>query len=150
MPTFNYEAMNQTGHREDLGAAMDRCAAEGHPVDVALDCVGGPQLGANLAKLAPGGRWVLIATLGGAQTEISLRQLLNSGARLIGSKLRSRPVAQKARIIRELAERVWPQIEAGNIRPVIHRVLPIAQAEEAHAVLERRENTGKVVLRIAP
>jgi len=135
---------------EDLGEAMDRCAAEGAPVDVVLDCVGGPQLGANLARLAPGGRWILIATLGGTQAEINLRSLLNSGARLIGSKLRSRPVAEKARIIRELTERVWPQIEEGSIRPVIHRVLPIAQAEKAHAVLECRENTGKVVLRIAP
>jgi len=130
----------------DLGAVLDACEAEGRPVNVVLDCVGGPDLGRHFGKLARGGRWVLIATLGGETTQIDLRLVLTRGLRLIGSTLRSRPVATKARVIAGLAERVWPAFADGRMRPVIHRVLPIQQAEDAHAILERRENIGKVVL----
>lgn len=133
---------------QDLGSVFAACAAEGRPVDVVLDCVGGPDLGPHLAQLAPGGRWVLIALLGGSRTELDLRPLLARGVRLIGSTLRSRPLAVKARILRGLREEIWPEIAAGRIRPVIDRVLPIEEAEAAHAVLERRENVGKVVLRV--
>jgi NADPH2:quinone reductase len=136
-------------HETDLGGVLDRCAKEGRAVDVVLDCVGGPDLGPHLAKLAAGGRWVLIATLAGTRTDLDLRPILLRGLRLIGSTLRGRPLETKARILRELAERVWPEIDAGRIRPVVHQVLPIERAEEAHAILERRENVGKVVLQIA-
>ncbi len=130
-------------HHQDLGVVMDA-----NPVDVTLDCVGGAQLGACIEKMARGGRWILIATLGGVSAEVSLRPVLTRGLRLIGSTLRSRPPEMKARIMRELGERVWPKIASGEIRPVIHAVLPIQQAEEAHAILERNENIGKVVLEI--
>lgn len=132
----------------DLGAVLAACEAEGRPVNVVLDCVGGTDLGRHFGKLARGGRWVLIATLGGELTEIDLRLVLTRGLRLIGSTLRSRPAATKARVIAGLAERVWPAFADGRMRPVIHRVLPIEQAEEAHAILERRENIGKVVLEV--
>lgn len=129
--------------RDDLGAVLDA-----HPADIALDCVGGESLAHCIEKLAPGGRWILIATLGGEFAEISLRPILKRGIRLIGSTLRSRPPEMKARILRELGENVWPKLASGEIRPVIHAVLPIGRAEEAHAILERNENTGKVVLEI--
>lgn len=125
----------------DLGRMMDE-----HPVDVALDCAGGGDLGKHLEKMAPGGRWILVATLGGETSEIALRPLLKRGLRLIGSTLRSRSTAMKGRILADLETKVWPKIEAGLIRPVIYKTLPMAEADAAHGILARNENTGKVVL----
>lgn len=130
-------------HRDDPVAAF-----EAHPVDIALDCVGGEVLGNCIEKLAPGGRWILISTLGGEFARISLRPILKRGIRLIGSTLRSRPTEMKARILHGLEEKVWPKFASKEIRPVIHAVLPVARAEEAHAILQRNGNIGKVVLEI--
>lgn len=124
-------------------------AFEAHPVDIALDCVGGEVLGNCIERLAPGGRWILISTLGGEFARISLRPILKRGIRLIGSTLRSRPTEMKARILHELEEKVWPKFASKEIHPVIHAVLPVARAEEAHAILQRNGNIGKVVLEIA-
>jgi len=131
---------------EDLGAAMDACAGEGRPVAVALDCVGGADLGPHLARMADGGRWILIATLGGERSEIPLRAVLKRGLRLIGSTLRSRPLGMKKRVIDGLHDLVWPAIADGRVKPVVHRTLPILRVDEAHRFLERNENIGKVVL----
>ncbi len=125
----------------DLGKAMDE-----NPVNIVLDCAGGAELGRNLEKLAPGGRWILIATLGGETCEIALRPILKRGLRLIGSTLRSRSNSMKGRILAELEQRVWPKIESGTIRPLMYKVLPIAEADAAHGILSRNENTGKVAL----
>ncbi len=130
-------------HHDDLGKVLDA-----NPVDVVLDCVGGDALGRHIEKLAPGGRWVLIATLGGEHAEIALRPILKRGLRLIGSTLRSRTPAMKARILAEMRERIWPALESGRIRPVIHEVLPVTDAEKAHAILAAGRNIGKVVLQI--
>lgn len=130
-------------HRDDPAAAF-----EAHPVDIALDCVGGEVLGSCIGKLSPGGRWILISTLGGEFARISLRPILKRGIRLIGSTLRSRSTEMKTRILHELEEKVWPKFGSKEIRPVIHAVLPVRQAEEAHAILQRNENIGKVVLEI--
>ena len=134
--------------KDDVGAAFDRAVEECGGVDVVLDCVGGADLGDQFGRLARGGRWVVIATLGGPKCEVDLRSLLVRGLRLIGSTLRGRPLDIKARIIRGLRERVWPEIEAGRIRPVVYRELPMARVAEAHEILERRENVGKVVLTV--
>jgi NADPH2:quinone reductase len=128
---------------------LDRVLEE-HPVDIAMDCVGGPDLGAHLERLARGGRWILIGTLGGERSEIALRPILQRGLRLIGSMLRSRSDEMKAAVLRKLEADVWPRIETGEIQPVIYRVLPIQEAEEAHAILARNENIGKVVLKVRP
>ncbi len=131
-------------HRtDDLGAAL----AE-HPVDIALDCVGGPEVGRHLEKMARGGRWIMIATLGGNLTEIDLGKFFRLGVRLIGSTLRSRSSEVKAEILAGLERLLWPAFAAGTIRPVIHQTLPITQAEAAHAILQNRENLGKVVLTV--
>ena len=91
---------------------------------------------------------MLIATLGGEHAEIALRPILKRGLRLIGSTLRSRTPAMKARILAEMRERIWPALESGRIRPVIHEVLPVTDAEKAHAILAAGRNIGKVVLQI--
>jgi NADPH:quinone reductase len=134
--------------KQDVGAVLDRRLEEGCPVELVMDWIGGADLGIHLSKMAKGGRWILIATLGGELTQISLRPLLTRGIRLIGSTLRSRSLEMKGRILRELTRLVWPKFEAGVIRPGIYRVLPIDRAEEAHGILERGENIGKVVLTV--
>ena len=126
---------------DDLGAALEE-----HPVDIALDCVGGPDLGRHIGKMAAGGRWVVIATLGGAQTQLDVNLFFRRGLRLIGSTLRSRTPAMKAEILAGLERLLWGAFSAGTIRPIIYRTLPMTQAEAAHAVLQKRENLGKVVL----
>ncbi len=128
---------------QDLAAVMDK-----HSVDIALDCIGGPALGECIAKLAVGGRWIVIATLGGAMTEIDMNKFFRRGIKLIGSTLRSRSAALKADILSGMEKTLWPAFAAGKIRVVIHETLPITEAEAAHAILERRENIGKVVLTV--
>ncbi|MCG1055307.1 NAD(P)H-quinone oxidoreductase [Mycetohabitans sp. B5] len=115
-------------------------------VDVILDMVGGSYVGRELSALAEGGRIVLIALLGGANAQINLGEVLRRRLTLTGSTLRPRPVAFKAAIAAQLHERVWPLIEQGAIKPVIHQVFPAEQAAAAHAMMERGEHIGKIVL----
>lgn len=128
---------------EDLCSAMEQ-----HPVDIALDCIAGPELGRCLEKMATGGRWVVIATMGGARTELDANLFFRRGLRLIGSTLRSRTPEMKAEILAGLERTLWEAFSAGTIKPVIHATLPITRAEEAHAILQNRENLGKVVLTV--
>lgn len=120
----------------------------GHPVDVAMDCVAGPDLGACLAAMARGGRWIVIATLGGGKAEIDVNNLFRRGVRLIGSTLRGRSNEMKFKIVAGLEKQFWPDISSGKIKALIHEVLPVTRAEQAHAILRRRENKGKVVLKM--
>jgi NADPH:quinone reductase len=115
-------------------------------VDVILDMVGGGYVPRELSALADGGRIVLIATLGGSKAEIATHEILRRRLTITGSTLRARPVEFKARIARELKERVWPLIEDKRIKPVVFRVFPAAQAADAHALMESSEHVGKIVL----
>jgi NADPH2:quinone reductase len=115
-------------------------------VDVILDMVGGGYVPRELSALADGGRIVLIATLGGSKAEVAMHEILRRRLTITGSTLRARPVEFKARIARELKERVWPLVEEGRIKPVVFRVFPAAQAAEAHALMESSEHVGKIVL----
>ncbi len=118
----------------------------GTPVSVSMDCLCGETLGKSLPYMAEGGYWVVISTLAGTETNVQLRPLLQKGLHLVGSMLRKRTPEFKAKLLSLLVEQVWPKIEAGEIRPTVYKVLPIEQAEAAHAILERGENIGKVVL----
>lgn len=120
----------------------------GTPVNVAMDCLSGDMLGKSLPYMAKGGYWVVISTLAGVETNVLLRPLLTKGLHLVGSMLRNRTPEFKAFLLSELVKNVWPKIESGAIRPSIYRVFPITQAADAHAVLERSENIGKVVLTV--
>ncbi len=119
-----------------------------HPADIALDCVAGSELGPCLKTMAGGGRWIVIATLGGTVSEIDMRDFFKRGIRLIGSTLRSRTSEMKSRILADLERQVWNQFSSGAIKSVIHKTLPITNAEEAHEILQNRENMGKVVLEV--
>lgn len=120
----------------------------GTPVSVSMDCLSGETLGKSLPYMARGGYWIVISTLAGVETNVMLRPLLTKGLHLVGSMLRNRTPSFKAYILSELVKNVWPKIEAGEIKPSIYKVLPITEAEAAHAILERGENVGKVVLRV--
>jgi len=98
--------------------------------------------------MARGGYWIVIATLSGVETNVMLRPLLTKGLHLVGSTLRSRTPDFKAYILSELVKNVWPKIESKEIVPSIYKVFSIEQAEDAHAVLQRNENIGKVVLTV--
>ena len=129
--------------QEDVAAVLKQ-----HPVDVALDCVAGKDLGACLETMARGGRWIVIATLGGGRSEVNVADFFRRGVKLIGSTLRSRSSEMKAEILAGLERQLWPAFSSGQIKVLIHKALPITQAEEAHAILQRQENLGKVVLTV--
>ena len=130
---------------EEVLKAEEEC---GTPVFVSMDCLSGETLGKSLPYMARGGYWIVISTLAGIETTVQLRPLLTKGLHLVGSMLRNRTPEFKAYILSELVKNVWPKIEDGTIKPSIHKVLPMEKAEEAHAILERGENIGKVVLRV--
>ncbi len=121
---------------------------EGEGVDVILDMVGAEYLARNISLLKVKGRLVFIATLGGAEAIVNIGQLMGKRARLIGSVLRARPVEEKAEIIRRFRQQFWEQVEEGSIRPVIDKVMPVAEAHAAHERMRAYENIGKIVLKV--
>lgn len=134
---------------KDLAEVLKEQMEAGHPVDVAIDCVGGEGMGRCLPYLSHGARWIMIAALGGGLTEVDLRNIFVRNVRIIGSTLRPRSPQMKAQIMECLVREVWPLIENGQIKPVIYKVFPIAEAEEAQAILYRNENVGKVVMTVS-
>lgn len=133
---------------EPLEEALRQEAEAGRPVNVAIDCLGGETMGRCLPFLAHGARWIMIAALAGQRSGIDLKTIYVKNIRIIGSTLRSRAPAFKAELLKRLVKEVWPLVEAGRVRPTIHRILPITQAEAAQEILYRGENVGKVVLRV--
>ena len=134
--------------REDLVEVLKTQLEEGHPVDVAIDCVGGEIVGKCVHYLKHGARWIMIAALSGYHTEIDLKNIYVRNVRLIGSTLRSRAPEVKAQILANLVKDIWPKVENGEIKPTIHAVLPIQSAEEAQDILYKGQNVGKVVLTV--
>ena len=114
--------------------------------DVVLDMVAGDYIGRELECVADDGRIAVIAVQGGTKSAIDAGLLLRKRVALTGSTLRPRSIAYKTRLAQALRERAWPLLEAGRIRPVIHRVFPAAQAAEAHALMESGAHVGKIVL----
>ncbi len=133
---------------EDVSEILKKEEEKGYPINVSMDCLSGETLGKSLPYMARGGYWIVISTLAGITTEVQLRPLLTKGLHLVGSMLRNRTPEFKAYILSELVSKVFPKIEAGLIKPSIYKVLPIEKAEEAHAILQRGENIGKVVLTV--
>jgi NADPH2:quinone reductase len=121
----------------------------GRGVDVILDMVAGSYVARELQCLADDGRMVMIATLGGSKGEIDMSQVMRRRLTITGSTLRPRPVAFKAAIADKLKTQVWPLIEAGKIKPVIFRSFPLADASQAHVLMESGEHIGKIVLEVA-
>lgn len=118
-------------------------------VGAILDPVGGAYLADNLKLLGLNGRLVLIGLMGGARTEIDLVQLMMKRLSVIGSTLRARPNSEKAAVMAELEQKVWPRIESGDIRPIVDTTLPIEEVEKAHALVESNKTIGKVVMTVS-
>ena len=123
-----------------------RPVIEAHPPTVALDCIGGKLMGEGFRNMVFGGRWIMIATMGGAETTINLETVWRKRIRLIGSTLRSRTPEEKSAILQALYKNLWPLFSARKLITNIHAVFPIREVEQAHGVLRRAENIGKVVL----
>lgn len=135
--------------KEDIAEVLKEELKNGHPVDVAIDCLGGEIMGKCIHYLKHGARWIMIAALAGTKTEIDLKNIYVRNVRIIGSTLRSRTPAVKAQILAELVEKVWPKVESGEVKPTIYKILPIQEAEAAHDILYKGENVGKVVLTVS-
>lgn len=130
---------------EDFVEAV-RDATHNHGVDVILDMVGGNYLLRELKALADDGRISLIAFLGGAKAEVNLAEMLRRRLTLTASTLRSRDIAFKAALARDLEQQVWPHLLAGRIKPVLHQVFAFADVAAAHRELESGQHIGKIVL----
>jgi putative PIG3 family NAD(P)H quinone oxidoreductase len=118
----------------------------GRGADVILDNVGAKYLARNVSALAVNGRLVIIGLQGGVKAELDINTLLRKCAAVIATSLRGRPQAEKATIIAAVREHVWPLVESGVVKPVVHRTFPLAQAADAHRQLEASTNIGKVLL----
>ena len=133
---------------QDFVAAV-RDATQGQGVDLILDPVGGAYLNQNLDLLEENGRLINIGLLGGSAAELNLGAVLGKSLRIIGTRLRSRPLAQKIKITRLFADRFWPLLESGRLQPVVDTVFSIAESQAAHDYVRQNRNTGKVILEIA-
>jgi NADPH2:quinone reductase len=133
--------------QQDFAAAV-LGRTDGLGVDVILDMVGGDYLQRNLSCLAEEGRLVQIAFQHGPKTQINLASILHKRLSLTGSTLRPRSVAEKARIAGALLAQVWPKLETGAIRPIVHAVFPLEQAADAHRLMESGTHIGKIILQV--
>lgn len=128
-------------------AVMDATDRQG--VDLILDPVGAAYLTQNLNLLKVNGRLVNIGLLGGSTAEFDMGAVLGKSLRIIGSRLRARPLTQKISITRQFKERFWPMLEEGRLQPIIDRIFPIQEAQAAHGHVRQDKNTGKVILQIS-
>jgi NADPH:quinone reductase-like Zn-dependent oxidoreductase len=133
-------------YREDDFVAVVREATEGRGADVVLDNMGAKYLARNLDVLAPNGRLVIIGMQGGTKAELDLGLLMRKRGAVISTSLRARPADEKAAIVALVREHVWPLVAAGDVRPIIDRKVAMADAAEAHRVLETSDHVGKVLL----
>ena len=137
-------AINYRG--EDFVAVVKEATDGG--VDVILDMVGGDYIQRDIKALAPDGRLVFIAFLGGSTAEIDFLPVMLKRLSITGSTLRARSVAFKAAIAQSLRSQVWPLIEAGKVKPIVHKTFPLAEAAAAHALMESSAHIGKIVLTV--
>jgi putative PIG3 family NAD(P)H quinone oxidoreductase len=135
-------------YRDDDFVERVREETGGRGADVILDIIGAKYLSRNIAALGVNGRLVVIGLQGGTKSELDLNALMDKRAAIISTRLRPRPLEEKAAIVASVRENVWPLLASGAVRPVVDRVLPIGQAAEAHRVVERGEQFGKVLLRV--
>ena len=131
---------------EDLATVLMEEEQKGRPVDIAIDCLAGKDLGKYLKYVARGCRWIQIASLAGGISEIDFRNIFVKNIRIIGSTLRSKSPEDKAQLLSELVDKTWKKFENGEIKVKVDKTFPIEQADDAQQVLYRGENVGKVVL----
>jgi len=118
----------------------------GHGADVVLDIIGAKYLTRNVEVLASNGRIANIGMQGGRTGELDLGALMAKRGLISSTTLRARPLAEKARIVKAVRDQVWPLVDAGTIRPIIHTTMPMAEAAEAHRLIESSDHLGKILL----
>jgi NADPH:quinone reductase len=123
-----------------------RKETDGKGVDVILDMVAASYFARNVEALALEGRLVVISLLGGARTELNLNTVMSKRIFITGSTLRIRTVAQKALVAEGVRRNVWPLLEQKRVHPVIHATFPLAEAGDAHRMIESSQHIGKIVL----
>jgi putative PIG3 family NAD(P)H quinone oxidoreductase len=133
-------------YREDDFVEVVAAMTDERGVDVILDNMGAKYLARNVAALASAGRLVVIGLQGGATGELDLRLLMRKRAAVLATSLRSRPAAEKAAIVAGVREHVWPLVEDGLVKPVVHTMLPLESAAEAHRLMESSSHIGKILL----
>ena len=133
-------------YREDDFVERVRELTKGHGADVVLDNMGAKYLGRNVEVLATNGRLVTIGLMGGRRGELDMGMLLAKRGAVIATSLRARPATEKAAIVAAVREHVWPLIESGDVRPVIHSRHPLEHAAEAHREMEASGHIGKILL----
>lgn len=131
---------------EDIVEVLKEEEQNGHPVNIAIDCLGGDVLGKCLKYVARGCRWIQIATLAGDISPVDFKNIYVKNIRIIGSTLRSKTPEEKGMLLSELVEKTWCKFESGEMKLKIYKTFPIEQADAAQQVLYRGENIGKVVL----
>lgn len=141
-----WRAINR--HSEDFVAVIVD-ETQGRGVDVVLDNVGGDYVARNLSVLAPGGRHVSLSFMQGAKIELDLQLVMRKGLSLTSSTLRPKSASEKTRLAQCISKHLLPLIAAGKIAPTLHQTLPLAQAADAHLILEANANIGKVLLQVA-
>jgi len=139
-------AAHAFNYRTTDWVAETKRVTSGRGVDLVLDIVGGDYIPRNLDLLAVEGRLLQIAFLKTAKSELDFSIMMRKRAWITGSTLRPRPPAEKGVIARDLREHVWPLLEQGVIRPVIHATFPLGQASEAHRLMETSTHVGKIIL----
>lgn len=132
---------------DDRSVEIVRSLSDGRGVDVVLDLVGGRYLQGNVRAMAHGARLVTLGLLSGARGELDLSVVLARNLRLQGSTLRGRPIEQKIQLARDFEREVLPAFATGQLAPVVERVVSMEEVREAHALMERNETFGKIVLR---
>jgi NADPH2:quinone reductase len=135
-------------YKDEDFVAVVKDATGGKGVDVVLDMVAGDYLPREITCLADDGRIALIALLGGAKATVDLNEVLRRRLVISGSTLRPRPVEFKAAIAANLKQHAWPLFEQGKIKPVIYKTFPLAQAADAHALMETSTHVGKIMLQV--
>ncbi|MFG2666304.1 NAD(P)H-quinone oxidoreductase [Streptomyces sp. NPDC048387] len=135
-------------YREQDFVEEVKAATQGAGADVILDIMGAKYLSRNLEALAMNGRLAVIGFQGGVKAELDLRMLLAKRGAITATSLRARPLEEKAAIIAAVREHVWPLVEGGRVRPVVHATHPMARAAEAHRVLESSTHVGKLLLTV--
>jgi putative PIG3 family NAD(P)H quinone oxidoreductase len=135
-------------YREADFVAALREATDGRGADVVLDNMGAKYLGRNVDVLGTNGRLVVIGMQGGTKGELDLAKLMNKRAAIISTSLRARPAAEKATVVASTTEYVWPLVNAGEVKPVVAERLPLADAAQAHRILDESGHIGKVLLTV--
>lgn len=134
-------------HTEDFEQVLAELGLKDR-INVILDIAGGDFIQKNINVAAPEGRIVYISFIRGARAEVNFGPLLMKRLVLTGSTLRAQSFAQKAVMVREILERVYPHLESGVVKPVVDRIFPLEEAEQAQAYMQSGQHMGKIILQM--